>query len=117
MPPAVTQPPIVNKPLVGVIGFVCLVTSAVCLVYYPEQSSLQGSTMRVGIVMLALFFVLPKRGENARWNRILPVFVGLVGLIAFSKRMILVILPLLLVIGVMLTILRPRDKVRPPRRG
>lgn len=73
--------------------------------------------MRVGIVMLALFFVLPKHGENARWDRILPVFVGLVGLIAFSKKMIIVILPMLLVIGVLLTILRPRDKFRPPRRG
>lgn len=115
MPPSKPNPPILNKPLVGVIGVLCLVASAICVVFYPEHSSIQGSTMRVGIVMIALFLVLPKRGDSARWDRVLPFFVGLIALIAFSKKMILVMLPMLLVIGVLLAILRPRDKFRPPR--
>ncbi|MDB5390206.1 MAG: hypothetical protein JWM11_5852 [Planctomycetaceae bacterium] len=108
--------PIINRPLVGVIGAVCLLISGICFAFYHEHETLQGSTMRVGIVMTALFFVLPKESENARWERLLPIIVGTVLLIAFSKKMIIAILPMLLVIGVLMTVLRPRDKFRPPRR-
>lgn len=111
-----TPPPIINKPLVGLIGLVCLLISGICFVFFHEQESLQGSTMRVGIVMTALFLVLPKAGDTARWERLLPVFVGTVLLIAFSRKMIIAILPMLLIIGVLMTFLRPRDKFRPPRR-
>jgi hypothetical protein len=109
-------PPIINKPMVGLIAVVCLAISAVCFVFYHEQETLQGSTMRVGIVMTALFLVLPKAGENARWERVLPILVGIIALVAFSKKFIFAILPLLVVIGILMTVLRPRDKFRPPRR-
>ncbi len=31
----------INKPLVGIIGVVCLISSAVCFVFFPEQTSAQ----------------------------------------------------------------------------
>jgi hypothetical protein len=114
--PANPQPPIISKPMVGLIAAVCLVISGVCFLFYHEQEALQGSTMRVGIVMTALFLVLPKAGEHARWERMLPVVVGVIAMVAFNRKMIFAILPLLVIIGILMTVLRPRDKYRPPRQ-
>jgi hypothetical protein len=116
MAPSNPQPPIINKPLVGVIGVVCLVISGICFAFFHEHESLQGSTMRVGIVMTALYLVLPKAGDSARWDRLLPICVGAVLLMAFSRKLIIAILPMLVLIGILMTVLRPRDKFRPPRR-
>jgi hypothetical protein len=110
-----SKPEPINKPLVGIIGLVCLIASAVCWAYFPEQTSAQSAFLRIGIVMSALFLALPKAGEHVRWERLAPIIVGSVVLIALTKRMILVILPLLLVIGIALTIFRPKPKPRPPR--
>lgn len=105
----------INKPLVGVIGGVCLCAAAVCYIWFPEQTSLRSATLRIGVVMIALFLALPKSGEHVRWERLTPVIVGSVILMALAKKMILVILPMLVIIGILLTIFRPRDKLRPPR--
>jgi len=106
---------LINKPLVGAIGVVCLCTAAVCYIWFPEQTSLRSATLRIGVVMVALFLALPKAGEHVRWERLTPVIVGAVVLMALAKKMVLVILPLLVIIGILLTIFRPRDKLRPPR--
>ncbi len=111
MPP--TEP--INKPLVGAIGLVCLCASAVCFFWFPEQTSAQSATLRIGVVMTALFLALPKSGEHVRWERLTPVIVASVIIMALAKKMVLVILPMLLIIGILLTIFRPRDKLRPPR--
>ena len=105
----------VNKPLVGIIGLICLIAFAVCFVFYPEQTSARSAFLRIGVVMVALFLALPKAGEHVRWERFVPIIVGAVVLIALSKRMILVALPAIVVIGILLAFLRPRTKPRPPR--
>ncbi len=110
-----SNPEPINKPLVGIIGLVCLISSAICFAFFPEQTSAQSATLRVGVVMSALFLALPKSGEHVRWERLTPIFIGVVLLVVFAKRMILVILPLLAVIGILQTFLRPRPKERPPR--
>ena len=108
-----TEP--INKPLVGIIGATCLVASAVCFLWFPEQSAAQSATLRIGIVMLALFFALPKSGEHVRWERLAPIIVVSVLIIGLAKKMTLVILPMLVVIGILLTLFRPKSKPRPPR--
>lgn len=108
-----TEP--VNKPLVGIIGLVCLISSAVCFLFFPEQTSAQSATLRIGVVMTALFLALPKAGEQARWERLAPVIIGAIVLMALAKKMVVVILPLLILIGILLTLFRPRPKQRPPR--
>lgn len=107
----------INKPLVGAIGLVCLCASAVCFLWFPEQTSAQSATLRIGIVMTALFLALPKSGEHVRWERLAPIIAGSIVLVALTKRMILVILPMLVIIGILLTLFRPRSKPRPPRAG
>jgi hypothetical protein len=110
-----SNPPPVNKLLVGIIGVVCLIASAVFYFYFPDQTSARSACLRIGVVMVALFFALPKPGEHVRWERLVPIFLGSVVLIVLSKRMILVALPLIIVVGILLAFLRPRSKPRPPR--
>lgn len=107
--------PIVNKPLVGLIGLTCLLSAGAGYIWWPGQTSLISACSRVGIVMAALYLALPKPGDNVRWERIAPIFVGTVVLIVLSRKMILVLLPLLLVAGVLMVLTRPRDRFRPPR--
>lgn len=110
-----SQPEPINKPLVGVIGLVCLCASAVCFIWFPDQTSAQSATLRIGVVMTALFLALPKSGEHVRWERLAPIIVGSVVLIALTKRMILIILPMIIIIGILMTLFRPKTKPRPPR--
>ncbi len=65
--------------------------------------------------MTALFVALPKAGEHVRWERMVPIIAGSIVLIALGKKMIIVILPLLVLIGILLALFRPRPKPRPPR--
>lgn len=108
-----TEP--VNKPLVGVIGVTCLLVSAICFFWFPEQSATQSATLRIGVVMVALFFALPKSGDHVRWERLAPIIVASVVIIGLAKKMTLVILPMLVIIGILLTLFRPKPKPRPPR--
>lgn len=112
---SINKPEPINKPLVGIIGLVCLISSAICYVFFYEQTSARSAFLRIGIVMTALFLALPKAGETVRWERLVPIIVGSVVLITLTKRMILVALPVIIVVGVLLSILRPRSKPRPPR--
>lgn len=105
----------INKPLVGIIGLVCLISAGVCWVFFPDQSSALSACVRVGVVMTALYFALPKPGEQVRWGRLIPVIAGSIVVIALAKKMILVILPMLIILGILLALLRPRAKQRPPR--
>ena len=110
-----SQPEPINKPLVGVIGLVCLCASAVCFIWFPDQTSAQSATLRIGVVMTALFLALPKSGEHVRWERLAPIIIASVVIIGLAKKMTLVILPMLVVIGILLTLFRPKSKPRPPR--
>jgi hypothetical protein len=110
-----SNPEPINKPLVGIIGLVCLVAAGVCFIWYREQTSALSAFLRIGVVMTALFLALPKAGQNVRWERLVPIIAGSIILITLSKRMILVALPAILVVGILLSILRPRPKQRPPR--
>lgn len=110
-----SKPEPINKPLVGIIGLVCLVTSAICFAFFPEQTSAQSATLRIGVVMTALYFALPKAGDHVRWERLTPIIILCAVVIGFAKKMFLVILPMLAIIGILLVIFRPREKTRPPR--
>ncbi len=110
-----SKPEPINKPLVGIIGIVCLISAAVCFAFFPEQSSAKSAFLRIGVVMTALFLALPKPGEHVRWERLAPIIAGSIVVLALGKKMIVVILPLVIVIGILLALFRPRTKPRPPR--
>lgn len=81
----------------------------------PESNLLVSALMRVGIVLSAVWFVLPARGESIAWERALPVLVVVLVLAAFLRRAFFYLVPVLLVIGLAAMYLRPKPKRRPGR--
>lgn len=107
-------PPRLNKPLVGLIAVLCG-AGAIAMLWVPGQAAIQGALSRVGMVMGALWLALPRAGQSVRMERMAGFFVAAVLLIVLSRKLILFILPMALVIGALLMILRPKPTNRPPR--
>jgi hypothetical protein len=101
-----------RKLILGVIAVACFVTAAVVYVFFREQQAVLSGAIRIGAVLGALWFALPAPGERVRWGRIAPMLAVAVVLIVVTRRMILVLVPALVVAGILLALLRPKDKGR-----
>ena len=101
-----------RKLILGVLAIACLVTAVVVYVCYPEQESILSAAIRIGVVLGALWFALPPPGQRVRWGRMAPVLAVAVVLIVVTRTKILVVIPGLVVAGILLALLRPRDKNR-----
>ena len=110
-----SAPEPVNRPLVGILAALCLAAAGICWAWFPEDTAIQGGTLRVGVVLGALWLALPAKGKQVRLDRIAPVLVASVILIVISRKLILVLLPLLAVTGILVVILRPKESKHPPR--
>jgi len=106
----------INKPLVGILAIVCLATAGILAIVDPEKQAAIAAFLRVGAVMAALWFALPKPGEEVRWARFAPILLVAVVAIVLTRKMILVLLPAVIVAGIVLTLLRPKSKRRPRSR-
>lgn len=102
----------INKPLVGMIALGCLVAAGVLHVWFPDQQLLESGFWRVGLLMVALWLALPRKGENIAWEKALPLVLGAIILIAVSKRALIVVLPLVIVVAIAAVFIRPRPKHR-----
>jgi len=110
----------VNRPLVGIIALTCLGTALYLFVSESEQPMWLAAFVRVGLVMSALWLALPSKNREAAWARMSPktfagVSIALFALVA-RPQIMKFMLPLLLVIGVLCYVLRPRGKQRPGNR-
>ncbi|NNJ26289.1 hypothetical protein LzC2_23710 [Planctomycetes bacterium LzC2] len=75
----------------GVAAAGCLIAAAVVYVTRPDQTLWWAGAMRVGIVMGALWFALPGRGQSAAWaswDWKAVGFVALCGLLSFRAPQI-----------------------------
>lgn len=69
--------------------------------------------IRVGLLLGALWLALPTRTRPAAWANVSPyVVVGVVVALLFVRQM-RIFIPLLIVVGILGLLLRPRPK-RPP---
>ena len=100
----------VNRKLVGLISLVCLLTSAgLYLVYGSDESweMWRAGFMRVGLLMGAFWQALPTRDRDAAWARVSPLaFVGALVTLFVAVRRPKVFVPLLVIVGAVLLVLR-----------
>ncbi len=106
----------ISRTQVGVLAGLCLAASLAIKLFVPESQLMMAAFLRVGIVMSALWFAVPAKGAKVNWDKVLPVLVGGIVLIALSRRIMIVALPLAIAVGVLAYFVRPRPKQRPGER-
>jgi hypothetical protein len=115
------SPMAIRKMIVGLIALGCLVTAAGLWLFTddPGKNPVTSVTMRLGIMLGALWLALPKRGAHLAWEKCLPAVVAVIVVLAFvrgSWRVLLYAVPAAIVIGIAAVFLRPKTKRRPPPR-
>ena len=108
----------VNRPLVGVIALVCVVTS-VLLELLPDANEMWvAGFRRAGVMTGAVWLALPTKNRAAAWANVSPwTLVGVVGgivALAAGKRG-LVFLPILISLAILGKVLKGRGADRPGR--
>lgn len=119
-----TQQIPVHRTTVGVIALVCLIASVVLFaVTYSSPDSgglvfLWGALARVGILMGAIWLVLPGHGQAAPWASLSPktLLILLLAAVLSTRIRPQVLIPAALIVGILVVILRPRPKHRPSDR-
>lgn len=110
----------VRRLLVGLIALGCLATAAGLWVFTGDWKNPATSvTVRLGIMLGALWLALPKQGENLAWEKCLPAVIAVIAVLAFvrgSWRVLIYAIPAAIVVGIAAVFLRPRSKRRPPHR-
>jgi hypothetical protein len=108
---------LINKPLVGVLALLCLGIALGTWIFSPDQQGVYAAFTRVGAVLAALWMALPKPGEQVRWAKLSPYIVAAAVLMVLTKKLIILAVPLLMVLGFLELMLRPRPKRRPDSRS
>jgi len=111
----------IRKLIVGIVSLGCLATAAGLFFFTADGlgNPATAVAVRLGIMLGALWLVLPSQGESLGWNRALPIVVAVIVALAFLARSVKVLayaIPIGLVVGIALAFIRPRSKRRPPRR-
>lgn len=107
----------ISRTQVGILAALCLAIALGIWAFSPESQAALAAFLRVGIVMSALWFAVPAKGAKLAWDKILPILVGGIVLIALSRKLIIVALPLSIAVGLLIYFLRPRPKQRPGERA
>jgi hypothetical protein len=115
------SPMAVRKLLVGIIAIGCLATAAGLWLFTddPGKNPVTSVTMRLGIMLGALWLALPKQGEHLAWEKCLPAAVAVIVVLSFMKgswRVLIYAIPAAIVVGIAAAFLRPKSKRRPPPR-
>jgi hypothetical protein len=100
--------------MVGVCALLCglLALGRFLSVAEPHTDPLLAAAWRVGIVMGALWLVLPPRGESWVWSKIAVVVIPALLIVALGRRIPLIVLPIAAVVGIVALLLRPKPKRR-----
>ena len=117
----------ISRPLVAVLAIVCLAIGTVWwLLTVGEQMPIwPGAFVRIGMFLGAVWLALPTKTRPAAWAKVSPwTFAGLLLLILIFARnprtaiiWLRVLVPVLLVVGILTMILRPKPKDRPEHRA
>src|SRR5439155_17320322 len=106
------SPLAVRKLIVGVLALVCLATAAGLwfLLDEPGKNPATAVTMRLGIMLGALWLALPAQGESIAWQKGLPVIVAVIAVVAFVRnwKVLVYAIPLAIVLGIVAAFIRPR---------
>lgn len=109
----------VNRPLVGVIALVCLLT-AIVLWQIPDSNDMWvAGFMRAGLMTGAVWLALPTKNRKAAWANVSPVAlfggIGAIILAAARPKVLLALVPLLIALAIIGKFLRRRPGERPER--
>ena len=109
----------VNRPLVGVIALLCLITAGV-LWQMPDSNDMWvAGFMRAGLMTGAIWLALPTKNRAAAWANVSPwTLNGVIGGIvatAARPRVLLALVPLLISLAIIGKFLRGRPSERPDR--
>lgn len=81
---------------------------------------LGGVLWKVGIVLGAIWLAMPARADQINWSRVITraglILVALFLISRLKAMLLLRLLPVAAGIGLLIYLLRPRPKGRPPRR-
>ncbi len=104
----------------GIISLGCLATAAGLWIFDDDylKNPVMSVATRLGIMLGALWLVLPRQGEHLAWEKCLPPLVTVIVFLSFvrgSSRFLLYAIPAAIVVGIAAVFLRPRPKRRPPR--
>lgn len=109
----------VNRPLVGVIAVVCLVTGAVLWQVPGANDMWVAGFIRAGAMTGAVWLALPTKDRAAAWANVSPwTLFGVVGgIIAAAARpkVLLALVPILISLAIIGKFLRGRPGERPGR--
>lgn len=109
-----TPGPTLNKPLVGIAAVGCLTAAAVMRWLAPE-GVIYPALWRVGLMLSAFWFALPKKDEPITWGRFGPVLfsaVLVIVLLGRGARVLVTLLPLAIGLAIAAYVLRPKSKRR-----
>jgi hypothetical protein len=95
---------------VGIIALVCGLLSAYGLWGGYQDSAWPAACLRIGIVLGALWLCLPVNRRPTVWNGLGRGRLAVLVLIAVFVNRIKVLFPILLVIGIVIWIVRPKKR-------
>ncbi len=109
----------VNRPLVGVIALVCVVTSVV-LEFLPDANEMWvAGFRRAGVMTGAIWLALPTKNRAAAWANVSPwTLFGVVGgivAVAARPRVLIFFVPILIALAILGKVLKGRGADRPGR--
>lgn len=109
----------VNRPLVGVIAFVCILTSVVLELLPDANEMWVAGFRRAGIMTAAVWLALPTKNRPAAWANVSPwTLIGVVGgivAVAARPRALLFFVPILIALAILGKVLKGRGVDRPGR--
>ncbi|MBS0262156.1 MAG: hypothetical protein JSS02_09425 [Planctomycetes bacterium] len=110
----------IRKLIVGMLSLLCLLIAGGTLWFSDWTNPLLSVTTRLGLLLGALWLVLPKEGESVSWDKAFPIVIAIFVVLAFLRRgggrLMLYVIPAAIVVGLAAAFLRPKPKRRPPRR-
>ena len=98
-----------------VLGGICLLGAGVAAVWVPERDAVQGALLRLGILVTALGYALPREGERFHLGGAIAFLVAGGLAMPAAKRLIPVGAAVLVPLLILMTLFRPRQKPPPLR--
>jgi hypothetical protein len=112
------SPMALKKRIVGILSLGCLITAVIVAGFYDWNSTVVAITSRLGLMLGALWLVLPNQGDNIAWQKFFPVVIAVIAVLAFFKsgggRVLLYAVPVAILVGLAAVFIRPRSRRRPP---
>ncbi len=109
------SPLAIRKLIVGILALGCLATAGGVFFFTVDglKNPVMAYSTRLGIMLGALWLALPSSGESLVWLKILPVvLVVAVVCVRGGGRVLLWAIPLAIVAGIVIAIIRPKKKRR-----